>query len=233
MQYHRIMLKLSGEALAGDKGTGFDEATARGVARQVKEAHDTGIEIGIVIGAGNFWRGRSSNRMDRVKADQIGMLATVMNCLYAAEIFRTEGMETAIYAPYPIGPYTQTFNKDLAIRDMREGKIVFFAGGTGHPYFSTDMAIALRAVETECDVMLFAKNVDGVYDDDPNLNPNARKYDEMTYHEILAKGLKVMDLPAAALSMENHMPAVLFALKEDKSIIRVVNGEKIGTTIVG
>ncbi len=231
--YRRILLKLSGEALSGDKGHGFDEATVRQVARQVKEVHDAGIEVGVVIGAGNFWRGRTSENMDRVKSDQIGMLATAMNCLFAAEIFRLEGMETAIYAPYPIGLYTRTFNKDEAVRDLRAGKIVFYAGGTGHPYFSTDMAIALRALETECDAMLFAKNIDGVYDSDPRVNPNAKKYDEMNYQEILEKGLQVMDLPAAALCKENHLPAVLFALKEEKSIIRVVQGEKLGTTITG
>lgn len=231
MKYRRILLKLSGEALAGDKGFGFDEATVRQAARQVKEARDAGVQIGIVIGAGNFWRGRSSGEMDRVKADQIGMLATVMNCLYASEIFRSEGMETAVYAPFPVGSYTDIFNKDRVNQDLITGKVVFYAGGTGHPYFSTDMAIALRAVETDCDVMLMAKNVDGVYDADPNLNPEARKYDAMTYQEILEKGLKVMDLPAAALCMENQMPTVLFALKEERSIIRVVSGEKIGTTI--
>ena len=233
MKYNRILLKLSGEALSGDKGHGFDEETARQVARQVKAAHDQGTQIGIVIGAGNFWRGRYSGDMDRVKADQIGMLGTVMNCLYAAEIFRMEGMDSAIYTPYPIGMYTQNFNKDKAIADLEAGKIVFYAGGTGHPYFSTDMAVALRSIETDCDVMLMAKNVDGVYDDDPAKNPNAKKYDTMEYSEILAKGLKVMDLPAAALCMENRMPAVLFALKEEGSIIRVVNGEKLGTTITG
>ena len=201
MKYHRILLKLSGEALSGEKGFGFDEATVRTVARQVKEAHDQGVEIGIVIGAGNFWRGRSSNEMDRVKADQIGMLATVMNCLYASEIFRAEGMETSVYAPYPVGLYTENFNKDKVLRDLKEGKIVFYAGGTGHPYFSTDMAIALRAVETDCDVMLMAKSIDGVYDDDPHKNPQAKKYDEMTYQEILEKNHKVLDLPAAALCM--------------------------------
>ena len=224
MKYHRILLKLSGEALSGDKGFGFDEATVRQVAGQVKEAHAQGTQIGIVIGAGNFWRGRSSQEMDRVKADQIGMLATVMNCLYASEIFRGEGMDTSIYAPYPVGLYTENFNKDKVNRDLAEGKVVFYAGGTGHPYFSTDMAIALRAVETDCDVMLMAKSVDGVYDDDPRKNPQAKRYDELTYQEILEKNLMVMDLPAAALCMENHMPAVLFALKEERSIIRVVNG---------
>lgn len=233
MKYRRVLLKLSGEALSGEKGFGFDEATVRKVAGQVKEAHEAGVQIGIVIGAGNFWRGRSSQEMDRVKADQIGMLATVMNCLYASEIFRGEGMKTAVYAPYPVGLYTENFNKDKVNQDLLDGKIVFYAGGTGHPYFSTDMAIALRAVETDCDVMLMAKNVDGVYDDDPNKNPNAHKYEVLTYQEILAKNLKVMDLPAAALCMENHMPAVLFALREERSIIRVVGGETIGTTITG
>lgn len=231
MKYKRILLKLSGEALSGSKGFGFDEDTVREVAQQVKEAHDAGIEIGIVIGGGNFWRGRTSGNMDRVKADQIGMLATVMNCLYTADVFNQEGMETAVYVPYPVGLYADVFNKDKAIRDLKAGKVVFYAGGTGLPFFSTDMAIAMRAKETDCDIMLMAKSIDGVYDDDPAKNPNAKKYDEMTYQEMLDKNLKVMDLAAAAFCMENQMGAVLFALKEDKSIIRVVNGEKIGTTI--
>ena len=233
LKYKRILLKISGEALGGEKGMGFDEPTMDAICGGVKKAHELGVQIGIVVGGGNFWRGRSSGKMERTLADKIGMLATVMNCLYASEIFRGEGMDTSIYAPYPVGLYTENFNKDKVNRDLAEGKVVFYAGGTGHPYFSTDMAIALRAVETDCDVMLMAKSVDGVYDDDPRKNPQAKRYDELTYQEILEKNLMVMDLPAAALCMENHMPAVLFALKEERSIIRVVNGEKIGTTIVG
>lgn len=229
--YKRILLKLSGEALAGEKGFGLDAETTRGVARQVKEAAQMGTQIAIVIGGGNFWRGRSSEGIDRVKADQIGMLGTVMNCLYVSEIFRTEGMDTSIYTPYAIGLYTEVFNKDKAVRDLEAGKIVFFAGGTGHPYFSTDMGTALRAVETECEMILMAKSIDGVYDSDPAINPNAKKYDRISYQDILSQGLKVIDLPAAAFCMENKMPAKLFALQEKKSIIRVTQGEEIGTTI--
>ena len=229
--YQRILLKLSGEALAGEKGFGLDETMARAVAKQVKEVADGGTQIAIVIGGGNFWRGRSSDGIDRVKADQIGMLGTVMNCLYVSEIFRTEGMDTAVYTPYAIGLYTEVFNKDKAMRDLKAGKIVFFAGGTGHPYFSTDMGTALRAVEMECDIILMARNVDGVYDSDPATNPNAKKYDSLTYQEMLNQNLKVMDLPATAFCMENQMSTRLFALQEEKSILRVVQGEALGTTI--
>ena len=229
--YKRILLKLSGEALAGDKGTGLDLETTRGVARQVKEAHDEGVQIAIVIGGGNWWRGRSSEGIDRVKADQIGMLATVMNCLYVSEVFRTEGMDTQVFVPYPIGIYTEVFNKDKAVAALDQNKIVFFAGGTGHPFFSTDMATALRACEVDCDAVLMAKSVDGVYDSDPAKNPDAKKFDTMTYRQIIENQLQVIDLAAAILLMENHVPSKLFALKENGGIIRVIRGEQIGTTI--
>ena len=229
--YKRVLLKLSGEALAGASGMGLDLETTRKVAEQVKEAHELGIQIGIVIGGGNWWRGRSSEVIDRVKADQIGMLATVMNCLYVSEVFRTLGMDTSVYVPYPIGLYTEVFSKDKAVRDLEQGKIVFFAGGSGHPFFSTDMATALRAAETDCDVVLMAKSVDGVYDDDPEINPHAKKYDSMTYQEILDKQLKVIDLSAAILLMERKIPSKLFALKEEGGIIRVFQGASVGTTI--
>lgn len=228
----RIILKLSGEALSGEQGFSLNLVEAKKVAAQVKEAKALGCQIGIVIGGGNFWRGRSSEGIDRVKADQIGMLATVMNCLYVSEVFRGEGMETSVYTPYPIGLYTEVFNKDKALRDLKEGKIVFFAGGTGHPFFSTDMGVALRAVEIEADLILMAKNVDGVYDSDPNLNPNAKKFDSLTYQEMLAKTLRVIDLTAAAFLMDNHMPCKLFALSEEGSICRAIKGEKIGTDII-
>ncbi len=229
--YKRVLLKLSGEALAGASGMGLDLETTRKVAEQVKEAHELGIQIGIVIGGGNWWRGRSSEGIDRVKADQIGMLATVMNCLYVSEVFRTLGMDTSVYVPYPIGLYTEVFSKDKAVRDLEQGKIVFFAGGSGHPFFSTDMATALRAAEADCDVVLMAKSVDGVYDDDPAINPHAKKYDSMTYQEILDKQLKVIDLSAAILLMERKIPSKLFALKEEGGIIRVFQGASVGTTI--
>ena len=228
----RIILKLSGEALAGEAGFSLNLAEAKKVAAQVKEAKALGCQIGIVIGGGNFWRGRSSEGIDRVKADQIGMLATVMNSLYVSEVFRTEGMETSVYTPYPIGLYTEVFNKDKALKDLKEGKVVFFAGGTGHPFFSTDMGVALRAVEIEADLILMAKNIDGVYDSDPNLNPNAKKYDSLTYQEMLAKTLRVIDLTAAAFLMDNHMPCKLFALSEEGSVVKAIKGEKIGTDII-
>ena len=228
----RIILKLSGEALSGEAGFSLNLAEAKKVALQVKQAKDLGCQVGIVIGGGNFWRGRSSEGIDRVKADQIGMLATVMNSLYVSEVFRGEGMDTSVYTPYPIGLYTEVFNKDKAVRDLEAGKIVFFAGGTGHPFFSTDMGVALRAVEIEADMILMAKNVDGVYDSDPNLNPNAKKYDSLTYQEMLAKTLRVIDLTAAAFLMDNHMPCKLFALSEEGSICKAIQGEKIGTDII-
>ncbi len=177
MKYKRIMLKLSGEALAGEKKTGFDEDSCLRVAKQIKQLVEQGMEIGIVIGGGNFWRGRTSETIDRTKADQIGMLATVMNCIYVSEIFRSIGIKTQIFTPFICGTMTQLFSKDLANQSFQEGNVVFFAGGTGHPYFSTDTGIALRAIEMEVDMILLAKAIDGVYDSDPKLNKNAVKYD--------------------------------------------------------
>ena len=174
MELKRVLLKLSGEALAGDKKTGFDEATVKEVARQVKTAVDDGIEVGIVIGGGNFWRGRQSNAIDRTKADQIGMLATVMNCIYVSEIFRSEGMMTQILTPFECGSMTKLFSKDRASKYFEKGMVVFFAGGIGHPYFSTDTTITLRAIEMDADCILLAKAIDGVYDSDPKVNPEAK-----------------------------------------------------------
>lgn len=170
----RILLKLSGEALAGEKKTGFDENTVRAVALQVKELVEEGVQVGIVTGGGNFWRGRTSENIDRTKADQIGMLATVMNCIYVSEIFRSAGMKTAILTPFACGSFTKLFSKDRANKYFEKGMVVFFAGGTGHPYFSTDTGVVLRAVEVEADVILLAKSIDGVYDSDPKLNPSAK-----------------------------------------------------------
>ena len=231
MKYNRILLKLSGEALDGEKGRGFSEEEVSRVAEEVKKVSDKGIQIGVVIGGGNFWRGRTSNDMDRVKADQIGMLATVMNCIYAADAFRRAGMKCKIMSPYSIGDVTELYVRDKAIEAMQEGYIVFYAGGTGHPYFSTDMSTVLRAVETQCDVILSAKAIDGVYDSDPKLNPDAKKFDEMQMSDIVDKKLGVIDLASAVLAMENHMPMLLFGLSEEDSIIRAVSGDKIGTII--
>lgn len=228
----RIMLKLSGEALAGEKKTGFDEETVRGVALQVKQLVDDGMEVGIVIGGGNFWRGRSSENIDRTKADQIGMLATVMNCIYVSEIFRSVGMMTNILTPFECGSFTKLFSKDRANKYFAHGQVVFFAGGTGHPYFSTDTGVVLRAVEVEADVILLAKAVDGVYDDDPRKNPAAEKYDEVTIEEVIAKNLQVVDMTASILARDNRMPMWVFGLNEENSIVNAVKGSFHGTKVV-
>ncbi len=227
----RIMLKLSGEALAGDKKTGFDEETVKGVALQVKQLADDGIEVGIVTGGGNFWRGRESESIDRTKADQIGMLATVMNCIYVSEIFRSVGMKTAILTPFACGAFTELFSKDRANRYFSEGTVIFFAGGTGHPYFSTDTGVVLRAVEVEADVILLAKSIDGVYDSDPKLNPGARKYDELSIDQVVAENLQVVDMTASILARDNKMPMWVFGLNEKDSIVGTVKGRFTGTKV--
>ena len=227
----RVLLKLSGEALAGDKKTGFDEATVTVVANQVKRLVDDGVEVGIVIGGGNFWRGRTSENIDRTKADQIGMLATVMNCIYVSEIFRAVGMKTSVLTPFECGSFTKLFSKDRANKYFRHGMVVFFAGGTGHPYFSTDTATVLRAVEIEADVILLAKAVDGVYDSDPKVNPNAVRYDEVTIQEVIDRQLAVVDLTASIMCMENKMPMYVFGLNEENSIVKAISGDFNGTKV--
>lgn len=227
----RILLKLSGEALAGDKKTGFDEETVRGVAMQVKQLVDDGIQVGIVIGGGNFWRGRSSENIDRTKADQIGMLATIMNCIYVSEIFRSVGMMTNILTPFECGSFTKLFSKDRANKYFEKNMVVFFAGGTGHPYFSTDTGVVLRAIEVDADVILLAKAVDGVYDDDPRTNPNAKKYSEVTIQEVIDKNLQVVDMTASILARDNKMPMWVFGLNEENSIVNTVKGKFNGTKV--
>ncbi|MBQ3163629.1 MAG: UMP kinase [Lachnospiraceae bacterium] len=227
----RILLKLSGEALAGEKKTGFDEETVTQVAKQVKTIVDGGTQVSILIGGGNFWRGRTSETIDRTKADQIGMLATVMNCIYVSEIFRSVGMETEIYTPFQCASFTELFSKDKAVNALESGKIIFFAGGIGHPYFSTDMGTVLRAIEIEADMILSAKAIDGVYDSDPKQNPNAKKFDTIPVQEVVDKKLGVMDLAAAVLCMENKIPMTLFGLNEENSIINTVMGKTNGTVI--
>ena len=227
----RVLLKLSGEALAGDKKTGFDEATVQGVAAQVKAVMDEGVQVGIVIGGGNFWRGRSSNAIERTHADLIGMLATVMNCIYVSEIFRSQGMKTEIMTPFTIGAFTTLFSKDAAVAALEAGKAVFFAGGTGCPYFSTDTATVLRAIEIESEMILLAKSVDGVYDDDPKSNPNAKKYKEISIQDVVRDGLGVVDGAAAVMAKENKMPMLVFGLNEENSIVRAAHGIIDGTVV--
>lgn len=230
-KYKRVLLKLSGEALAGDKKTGFDEATCIAVAKQVKNLVDNGVEVGIVIGGGNFWRGRTSETIDRTKADQIGMLATIMNCIYVSEIFRHVGMETQTLTPFECGSMTKLFSKDRANKYFKKGTVVFLAGGTGHPYFSTDTGVVLRAIELDAEIILMAKAVDGVYDSDPRTNPNAVKYDEISIQEALDKKLGVVDLSATVLCMENKMPMLVFALEEENSIIHAASDNFKGTRV--
>ncbi len=227
----RVLLKLSGEVLAGAKKTGFDEQTVRGVALQVKQLADSGVQVGIVIGGGNFWRGRTGNEIDRTKSDQLGMLATVMNCIYTSEIFRGVGLKTQIFTPFLCGGFTELFSKDKANACFERGMVVFFAGGTGHPYFSTDTGVALRAVEMEADKILLAKSIDGVYDDDPAKNPQAKKYDVVSIDEVIAKNLQVMDLTASVLARDNKMPLLVFGLDGENSIVNAVNGDAGGTVV--
>ena len=228
----RILLKLSGEALAGPKKTGFDEATVMEVARQVKTLVDEGIQVGIVIGGGNFWRGRTSENIDRTKADQIGMLATVMNCIYVSEIFRAAGMKTNVLTPFECGSFTKLFSKDRANKYFEKNMVVFMAGGTGHPYFSTDIATVLRAIEIEAETIFLAKAIDGVYDSDPKTNPEAKKYDEVSIDEVIAKNLQVVDMTASILCRDNKMPMLVFGLNEKDSIVNTAHGIFTGTKVL-
>ena len=231
MEMNRVLLKLSGEALAGEKKQGFDEKTVYDVAGQVKKILDKGIQLCVVIGGGNFWRGRTSENMDRVKADSIGMLATVMNCIYTADAFRVFGIKSHIMTPFACGTMTELFNRDKAVEYMEQGEVVFFAGGIGHPYFSTDMATVLMAVEVKADVVLSAKAIDGVYDSDPKTNPNAKKYDSMQMKDIVDNKLGVIDLASAVLAMENKMPMMLCGLNGEDSIVKAVTGGFTGTYV--
>ena len=226
----RILLKLSGEALA-DKERHYDDEVICGIAGQVKKLLKNGDEIGIVIGGGNYWRGRSSKGIDRTKADQIGMLATVMNCIYVSEIFRTEGIDTRIMTPFACSTFTELFSKDKAIRNMKKNRVVFFAGGTGHPYFSTDTGVVLRAIEVEADSIYLAKSIDGVYSADPAKDKNAKKYDKISIQEVIDKNLQVVDMTASILARDNKMPMKVFDLTEKDSILKAMSEDFGGTTI--
>lgn len=231
--YKRIILKLSGEALAGDKeGVMYDNETIFAVVDQIKEIHDMGTQVALVIGGGNIWRGRSSDsEMDRTKADQIGMLATVMNAVYVADAFRQRGLKSVVQTPIIIGTVTEQFSKETAVAHLEKGEIVIFAAGIGHPYFSTDTVTALRGAELDADILLFAKNVDGVYDSDPKTNPNAKKISEIKCEDIIRQGLRVIDTSAASLCYEQKIPVLIFGLNEENSLMRAVKGEKIGTVV--
>ena len=226
----RILLKLSGEALA-DSNRHYDDAVILGIAKQVKQILDDGNQVGIVIGCGNYWRGRTSENIDRPKADQIGKLATIMNCIYVSEMFRSTGIDTRIMTPFACSTFTELFSKDKAIRSMEKGRVVFFAGGTGHPYFSTDTGVVLRAIEVEADGIYLAKSIDGVYDADPKTHPEAKKYDTLTIDEVIEKNLQVVDMTASILARDNKMPMWVFDLTEENSIVKALSGNFNGTKV--
>lgn len=226
----RVILKLSGESLAKKEG-GYNDELIENIANQVKTIVDKGTDVGVVIGGGNYWRGRSNDNIDRTKADQIGMLATIMNCIYVSEIFRSQGLKTNILTPFECGSMTKLFSKDRANKYFEKGMVVFFAGGTGHPYFSTDTGIVLRAIELDADAILLAKAIDGIYDSDPKLNPEAKKYDTISINEVVEKKLGVIDMTASVMCMENKMPLMVFGLEEENSIVNALSGKFNGTVV--
>ena len=226
----RVILKLSGEALAKKEG-GYNDELIENIANQVKTIVDKGTDVGVVIGGGNYWRGRSNDNIDRTKADQIGMLATIMNCIYVSEIFRSQGLKTNILTPFECGSMTKLFSKDRANKYFEKGMVVFFAGGTGHPYFSTDTGIVLRAIELDADAILLAKAIDGVYDSDPKINPDAKKYDSISITDVVDKHLGVIDMTASVMCMENKMPLMVFGLNEKDSIVNALSGKFNGTIV--
>jgi len=222
---------LSGEALAGQNEHGFNEDVVKTIVNDIKKIVDMEVEVSLVIGGGNFWRGRMSNNMDRTRADQIGMLATAMNAIYISEALRNVGIESVIQTPIILGTMTEQFSKQSALKHLKENKIVIFACGTGHPFFSTDTIAALRGAELEVDALLFAKNIDGVYDSDPKTNPNAKKFDIISCEDILKNNLKVIDLTAASLCLEQKIPIVIFDLNMKDGIKRAVQEENVGTIV--
>lgn len=230
--YKRVILKLSGEALAGDTNQAFDNKTINGFVLQIKEIIKKGVEVCVVVGGGNFWRGRSANEsMDRTKADQIGMMATIMNAIYLADSFEQNNIESVVMTPFIVGAMTEQFNKQKALKHLENKKVLIFAGGIGHPFFSTDTITALRACELEADAILFAKSIDGVYDKDPAKHSDAKKFDEIPCKDIVEKNLQVIDIAAANLCYEHKIPVIIFGLLEENSIVRASVGEKIGTIV--
>ncbi len=230
-KYHRILLKLSGEALAGEQRFGLNEEVIARVVGQIVKVHAMGVEIGIVIGGGNFWRGRQGTQMDRTTADHMGMLATVMNALALMDAIEQRGVPTRVQTALNMVSVAEPYILRKALRHFEKGRIVIMACGTGNPYCSTDTAAAQRACEIGADVLLMAKNVDGIYDSDPRTNPDAKKFDRITFRDVVSGGLKAMDATAATMCMENNIPVLAFALAEEDSILRAVCGEHLGTLI--
>lgn len=231
--YQRVLIKISGEALAGEKKTGYDFDFVQRVCESVKRCVDSGVEVGIVIGGGNFWRGvkDGAGKVERVSADRMGMLATCMNCLAVCDVFRQIGAKAKVQTAVDIQGVGERYDTAKSIEYMQGGNVVLFAGGSGAPFFSTDTAAALRAAEIHADAILLAKNIDGVYSDDPRTNPAAHKFDEISYDEVLARRLAVMDSTATSLAMDNGIPVIVFALADPENIERVLRGEKVGTTV--
>lgn len=232
-KYQRILLKISGEALAGANKTGFDFEVMGEVCDVIRDCVAQGVEVGVVIGGGNFWRGVKNGEgyIERTRADRMGMLATVMNCLAVCDVLEQKGVGARVMTALPMPAFGELYTHERAMKHLAAGKVVLFAGGTGHPYFSTDTGTVLRAAEIQADVILLAKNIDGVYSADPAKDPTAVKYDEISYDEVLAKRLGVMDLTATSLAMDNSIPVYVFALRDPKNILRVVAGENVGTLV--
>ena len=231
VKYKRVLIKLSGEALAGKTGFGLDNDVVAGVVKELKAVHDMGVDIGVVVGAGNFWRGRQGTDMDRATADYMGMLATVLNCLALQDALEREGVHTRVQTALQITQVAEPYIIRKAIRHLEKGRVVIFGCGTGNPYFTTDTAAALRAAEIKADCLLLAKNVDGIYDSDPKINSNAKKFDRISAMEFIARGLTAMDTTAVSLCMTNKILVIAFGLNEPDSIRRVVSGENLGTII--
>ena len=232
-QSKRVLLKLSGEALAADAGRGLDFPFIHKVCAAVKACAEQDVQVGVVVGGGNFWRGLKDggDKMERSRADQMGMMATVINALALQDVLEQQGQPARVLTAQPMGNVAEPYSRPLADRYLSEGKVVIFGGGTGNPYFSTDTAAVLRAVEIGADVILLAKNIDGVYSADPKKDPDAVKYDAVTYEEVLARQLQVMDLPATSLALETRIPALVFPLADPTNILRAVRGESIGTRV--
>jgi len=231
--YQRVLLKISGEALAGEKHFGLDFGVIGQVCDVIKECVEMGVQVGLVVGGGNFWRGvkDGGGKMERTRADHMGMMATVMNCLAVADVLEQKGVPVRVQTAVEMRAMAEPYIRSRAVRHLEKGRVVIFGCGTGNPYFSTDTAAALRAAEIGADVLLLAKNIDGVYSADPNKDPSAVKYDAITYDEVLAQHLQVMDSTATSLCMDNKLPVLLFALKDPHNIIRALKGEKIGTIV--
>lgn len=228
-KYKRILLKLSGEALAGSKKFGIDFETIKPIAKSIKQAYESGCQIAIVVGGGNFWRGRTSGNMNRVRADHMGMMATVMNALGLADVLEETGLEVKVMTAVPFPQIGEPYSPEKAVRHLKKGRIVIFAYGTGSAFFSTDTAAALRASEIKAEAIFKATNVDGVYDSDPKTNPDAKKYTEVTFEEVLSKNLKVMDSTAASLCRDNNISVLVFSLQNPENIVKTLEGENLGT----